>query len=154
MEVTSGHPRPSSMEALVYRGFLCGDPPVCHRVQDASVAKREPFFVLLGVVTSCVLCARVRGRVSRSCATENTYKMGSSGDSSLREKSQNLEKKTKKFDTRVHKTFTKHHVEELPRIRKIKRITTPGHTFVVPNVTTLHWAYGSPYSFQLWETGP
>ena len=29
--------------------------------------------VLVGVVTSCVLCARVRGRVSRSCATENTY---------------------------------------------------------------------------------
>ncbi len=72
VEVTSG-PRPSSMEALVYRGFHCGDPPVCHRVQDDSVAKREPFFVLLGVVTSCVLCARVRGRVSRSCATENTY---------------------------------------------------------------------------------
>ena len=29
--------------------------------------------VLVGVETSCVLCARVRGRVSRSCATENTY---------------------------------------------------------------------------------
>ncbi len=72
VEVTSG-PRPSSMEALVYRGCPCRDPPVCHRVQDDSVAKREPFFVLLGVVTPCVLCARVRGRVSRSCATENTY---------------------------------------------------------------------------------
>ena len=59
---------------------------MCHRVQDDSVAKRQPFFVLLGNVTSCVLCARVRGRVSRSCATENTYKMGSSGDSSLKEK--------------------------------------------------------------------
>ena len=33
----------------------------------------NPSFVLVGVVTSCVLCARVRGRVSRSCATENTY---------------------------------------------------------------------------------
>ena len=27
-------------------------------------------------------------------------------------------------------------------------------TVVVPNVTTLHWAYGLPYSLQLWETGP
>ena len=34
----------------------------------------NPCCVLLaGVVTSCVLCARLRGRVSRSCATENTY---------------------------------------------------------------------------------
>ena len=29
--------------------------------------------VLVGVVTSFVLCVRVRGRVSRSCATENSY---------------------------------------------------------------------------------
>ena len=28
---------------------------------------------VVGVVTSCLPCARVRGRVSRSCATENTY---------------------------------------------------------------------------------
>ena len=69
----SGHPRPSSVEALVYRGCPCRDPPVCHRVQGDSVAKRQPLCVLVGVVTSCVLCARVRGRVSRSCATENTY---------------------------------------------------------------------------------
>ena len=66
---TSGHPRPPSVEALVYRGCPCPDPPVCHRVQDDSAAKRQPFFVLVGVVTPCVLCARVRGRVSRSCAT-------------------------------------------------------------------------------------
>ena len=38
-----------------------------------SVAKRQTLCVLVGVVTSCVLCARVRGRVSRLCATENTY---------------------------------------------------------------------------------
>ena len=30
-------------------------------------------FVLVGVVKSCGLCVRVRGRVSRSCASENTY---------------------------------------------------------------------------------
>ena len=27
-------------------------------------------------------------------------------------------------------------------------------TFAVPNVTSLHWADGLPYSLQLWETGP
>ena len=37
------------------------------------MTKSQPLCVLVGVVTSCVLCARVRGRVSRSCATENTY---------------------------------------------------------------------------------
>ena len=73
VELVSGHPRPSSAEALVYCGCPCQDPPVCHRVQSDSVAKRQPFCVLVGVVTSCVLCACVRGRVSRSCATENTY---------------------------------------------------------------------------------
>ena len=73
VELVSGHLRPSSVEALVYGGCPCQDPPVCHRVQSDSVAKRQPFCVLLGVVTSCVLCACVRGRVSRSCATENTY---------------------------------------------------------------------------------
>ena len=30
----------------------------------------------------------------------------------------------------------------------------PEHTSVVPNATLLHWAYGLPYSRQLWETGP
>ena len=33
VELVSGHPRPSSVEALVYRGCPCRDPPVCHRVQ-------------------------------------------------------------------------------------------------------------------------
>ena len=73
VEFVSGHPQPSSFEALVYRGCPCRDPPVCHRVQGDSVAKRQPLCVLVGVVTSCVLCTRVRGRLSRSCATENTY---------------------------------------------------------------------------------
>ena len=73
VELVSGHLRPSSVEALVYRGCPCRDPPVCHRVQGDSVAKRQPFCVLVGVLTSRVLCARVRGHVSRSCATEKTY---------------------------------------------------------------------------------
>ena len=51
----------------------CLDPLVCHRVQDNPVTKSQPLCVLVGVVTSCVLYARVRGRVSRSCATENTH---------------------------------------------------------------------------------
>ena len=44
---------------------------MCHRVQDDSVTKRQPIFVVV-VVCSCQ-CLRVRGRVSRSTATENTY---------------------------------------------------------------------------------
>ena len=51
----------------------CLDRRGCHSVQDDLVTKSQPLCVLVGVVTSCVLCARVRGRVSRSCATENTY---------------------------------------------------------------------------------
>ena len=46
----------------MYRGCPCWEPP------------SQPFCVLVGVVTSCVLCARVRGHVPRSCATENTYR--------------------------------------------------------------------------------
>ena len=56
VELVVGHPRPSSVEALVYRGCLCRDPPVCRRVQDDSVAKRQPFFVVVGVVTSKLMC--------------------------------------------------------------------------------------------------
>ena len=40
---------------------------------------------------------------------------------------------------------TSHH----PTITSHQSITS-----VVPNVTTLHWADGLPYSFQLRETGP
>ena len=47
--------------------------PTGVRVHGDSVAKRQPLCVLVGVVTSCVLCARVRSHVPRSCATENTY---------------------------------------------------------------------------------
>ena len=45
----------------------------CSGNQGDSVAKRHSLYMLVGVVTSCVLCPRVRGRVSRSCATENAY---------------------------------------------------------------------------------
>ena len=69
-----GPPTAFPVRALVYRGCPCRDPPVCHRVQGDSGAKRQPTLcVLVGVVTSCVPCARVRGHVPRSCATENTY---------------------------------------------------------------------------------
>ena len=61
------------VRAPVYRGCPCRDSPVCHRVQGDSVAKRQPLCVLVGVVTSCVLCARVLGRVSRPCAYEKEY---------------------------------------------------------------------------------
>ena len=43
MKLVVGHPRPPSVEeALVYRGCPCWDPPVCHSVQDDSVAERQP----------------------------------------------------------------------------------------------------------------
>ena len=66
----------------VYRGCPCRDPPVCHRVQGDSVAKRQPFFVWLLVLLESRHHVFVRvPRVSRdvittgcsSCATENTH---------------------------------------------------------------------------------
>ena len=61
----------------------CLDPPVCPRVQDDPGAKKPTLLgvvvVVLGVVTSCVLCARVSRVLSDmfttgciSCAPENT----------------------------------------------------------------------------------
>ena len=72
-----GPPTAFLVRAPVYRGCLCRDPPVCHRVQGDSVAKRQPFLVWM---SSCVHCARFP-RVSRDvitagcslCANENTY---------------------------------------------------------------------------------
>ena len=55
-----GHPRPPSVEALVYRRCPCRAPPVCHRVQDDSVAERQP--CACGWCVSCHLvsaCERV-----------------------------------------------------------------------------------------------
>ena len=52
-------PKAFTVWAPVYRG----DPLVCHKVQGDSVAKRQPSLCavvgVLGVVTSCVPCARV-----------------------------------------------------------------------------------------------
>ena len=62
MRATHGLP----CRAPVYRGCPCRDPPLCHRIQGDSVAKRQPFFVcvgVVGVVTSCV------PRVSRDVMT-------------------------------------------------------------------------------------
>ena len=59
----SGHPRPSLFGHRCTVGVLAGT----HRCATESEAKRQPLLcVLVGVVTSCVLCTRVRGRVSRS----------------------------------------------------------------------------------------
>ena len=73
MRCLSGHPRPSRVRAPVYRGCPCRDPLGCHRVQDVSVTKRQPIVVVVGAVMWCDRRVRVRARVSRSCATENTY---------------------------------------------------------------------------------
>ena len=67
----SGHPRPSRVRAPCTVGVLPG--PTRVSASRMSVSKSQPLCVLVGDVMSCVLCARVRGRVSRSCATENTY---------------------------------------------------------------------------------
>ena len=37
------------------------------------MTKRQPIVVVVGVVNQCGRRVRVRVRVSRSCATENTY---------------------------------------------------------------------------------
>ena len=62
---------PRTAPRVPWVSFL--DPRGCQSPDD-PVGKSQPLCVLVGVVTSCVLCARVRGRVSRSCATENTYR--------------------------------------------------------------------------------
>ena len=70
----SGLPRPSSAEAPVYRGCLCRDPPVCPPMPKQGgigQRKRQPLVV---VVVCSGQCLRVRGRVSRSCATGNSDK--------------------------------------------------------------------------------
>ena len=69
-----GPPTAFPVRAPVYRACPCRDPPVSHKVQGDSVAKRANpscvFVGVVGVVKSCVPCARVRGRTSRSCATD------------------------------------------------------------------------------------
>ena len=68
--VTSGHPRPSLFGHRCTVGVLAG------RATESRVTlwqSANPCCVFVGVVTSCVPCARVHGRAPRSCATENTY---------------------------------------------------------------------------------
>ena len=64
MELVAGHPRPSLSGTGVPWVSLLG---------PTGVPTLLCVVAGVGVVTSCVPCARVRGRVSRSCATENTY---------------------------------------------------------------------------------
>ena len=70
----SGHPRPSLLGHRCTVGVLAGTHR-CATESRVTVARHQPLCVLVGVVTSCVLCARFRVRVSRSCATENTYNL-------------------------------------------------------------------------------
>ena len=80
VELPSGHPRPSRVRAPVYRGCPAWTHGGVTESKDNPVTKSQPLCVLVGVVASCVLCARVP-RVLRdvlttecnSCATENTY---------------------------------------------------------------------------------
>ena len=75
VERVPGHPRPPSVEALVYRGCPCWDPPVCHRVQDDSVAERQRsecgWCVCFHLVSACerfcelVLCDGVLHRETK-----------------------------------------------------------------------------------------
>ena len=76
---------------VVWRSFVGGHLVVGHRCTVGVLARTHRsatesrvtlwqsanpccvFVGVVGVVTSCVPCARVRGRTSRSCATENTY---------------------------------------------------------------------------------
>ena len=77
---THGFPTVRLPSSLRVPWVSCLDPRGCPRVQDDPVTKSQPLCVFVGVVASCVLCARVP-RVLRdvlttgciSCATENTY---------------------------------------------------------------------------------
>ena len=68
----SSHPRPSSVRGTGVVG-PCRDPPVNRRVEDDSVTKGQPIFVVVVVCSCQCLRVRGRGRVSRSNATENMY---------------------------------------------------------------------------------
>ena len=58
--------------APVYRG--CPRTHLCATESRVTLWQgANPCCVFVGVVTSCVPCAHIRGRASRSCATENTY---------------------------------------------------------------------------------
>ena len=65
----SGHPTALPCSGTGVRWLSLPGPTGATESKVNSVANRQPL-----CVTSCVLCTRVRGRVSRSCATENTKK--------------------------------------------------------------------------------
>ena len=54
----------------------------------------------------------------------------------------------------AHNTHTTAHNHTQPHTNTHKHITALHQRGSTPNVTTLHWAYGLPYSLQLWGTGP
>ena len=70
VELVVGHPRPSLFGHRCTVESLPG-PTGVPLWQSANPCCA--FVGVVGVVTSCVPCVRVRGRTSRSCATENTY---------------------------------------------------------------------------------
>ena len=76
VEVTSGHPRPSLFGHRCTVGVVAGTHLCATESRVTLWQSANPCCVFVGVVTSCVPCARVRGRASRSCAPENTFTAG------------------------------------------------------------------------------
>ena len=76
VELVVGHPRPSLFGHRCTVGVLAGTHRCATESRVTLWQSANPccvFVGVVGVVTSCVPCVRVRGRTSRSCATENTY---------------------------------------------------------------------------------
>ena len=69
----SGRPRPSLFGHQCTVGILAGTHRCATESKVTLWQSANPCCVFVGVVTSCVPCARVRGRASRTCATENAY---------------------------------------------------------------------------------
>ena len=65
--VGPSHTRPSSVEAPVYRGCPCWDPRNRSHIQGDVTTKRQPFCVLVGVLSECDSRDRGRGREKRVC---------------------------------------------------------------------------------------
>ena len=75
--VVVGHPRPSLFGHQCTVGVLAGIYRCATESRVTLWQSTNPCCVcvgVVGVVTSCVPCARVRGRTSRSCATESSYR--------------------------------------------------------------------------------
>ena len=69
MSRETDHPRPSSVEALVYRGCPCRDPPV----KQGGIGDKAPTFFAVVVCSGQCLGVRGRDRVFGANATENTH---------------------------------------------------------------------------------